>query len=184
MQRIPLNDNDCATDRAKTLLFAIASQMGGVPNLFATMAQSPASLDGLLAFSGGLNRGTFPALLRQQIALAVAGANDSDYCASLHVAIGKRFGLSVEEAGLNLSGKASDPKVESALALSRLIIRERGKIKDSDLTLFRVAGYDNEELVELVANVSINIFTNYFNHVAGTEIDFPYVRANPTWPHI
>jgi AhpD family alkylhydroperoxidase len=182
MQRIPLSDKDCESDKCKALLAAVASQLGGVPNIFATMAQSPAALDGLLGFSSGLSAGTFPAVLRQQIALAVAGANASDYCASLHFAIGKRLGLSTGEAVLNLKGKASDPKVHSALALSRLIVSERGKIRDADLARFRVAGYDDEELVELVANVSINIFTNYFNHIAGTEIDFPYIRATSAVP--
>lgn len=31
------------------------------------------------------------------------------------------------------------------------------------------------EVAEIVANVALNIFTNYFNHVAGTVVDFPAV---------
>jgi len=33
------------------------------------------------------------------------------------------------------------------------------------------------ETLEVVANVDLNIFTNYANIVADTEIDFPIVRA-------
>jgi hypothetical protein len=28
--------------------------------------------------------------------------------------------------------------------------------------------------------VALNIFTNYFNHTAGTEIDFPHVNTDLT----
>ena len=37
----------------------------------------------------------------------------------------------------------------------------------------RGAGYDDGQIAEIVANVALNLFTNYFNHVAGTEVDFP-----------
>jgi hypothetical protein len=33
------------------------------------------------------------------------------------------------------------------------------------------------ELVEILANIALNVFTNYFNHIAGTEIDFPVVDS-------
>ena len=35
------------------------------------------------------------------------------------------------------------------------------------------AGFSEGEVAEIVANVALNIFTNYFNHVAETEVDFP-----------
>ena len=30
-------------------------------------------------------------------------------------------------------------------------------------------------MAELIANIFLTMFTNYFNHVAGTEVDFPAV---------
>jgi len=41
----------------------------------------------------------------------------------------------------------------------------------------RKTEYGDGEITEIVAVVAINIFTNYFNHIAGTEIDFPMVQA-------
>jgi hypothetical protein len=37
----------------------------------------------------------------------------------------------------------------------------------------RRAGYTDGEIGEIVANVALNLFTNYFNHVVGTKVDFP-----------
>ena len=54
---------------------------------------------------------------------------------------------------------------------------EKGEVTDDAVRRVRAAGYTDGEIAEIVANVAINIFTNYFNHVAETEVDFPLVRA-------
>jgi alkylhydroperoxidase family enzyme len=41
----------------------------------------------------------------------------------------------------------------------------------------RDAGFTEEEIVEIIAHVGMNLFTNYFNHIAGTEVDFPFVST-------
>lgn len=177
MQRIPAVNADTAPEPTKALLAAVTKQMGGVPNVLAAMAQSGAALEGFLGFAGALAKGSFSTAVREQIALAVAGANACDYCASAHTALGQRAGLSVEEARRNLMGQASDAKIAAVVALARLIVKNRGQLVASDLTAFHAAGYGSDALVELVANVALNIFTNYFNHIAGTEIDFPHVSS-------
>ena len=42
----------------------------------------------------------------------------------------------------------------------------------------RSAGYSDGEINGIVGNVALNIYTNYFNHGAETEIDFP-TAPNP-----
>jgi hypothetical protein len=53
------------------------------------------------------------------------------------------------------------------------VVQDRGVVADSDVEQIRRAGYTDGEVGEIVANVALNIFTNYFNHVAATELDFP-----------
>ena len=177
MQRIPALDAAHAPDKTKALLAAVAKQMGGVPNILAAMAQSGAALDGYLGFASGVAKGGFPAALREQISLAVAGANACDDCASVPPAVGQKLGVPAAATPRNLMGQSGDPKVAAVLALARLIVKNQGQLADADLTAFHAAGYDDAALVELIANVALNIFTNYFNHIAGTEIDFPHVSA-------
>jgi alkylhydroperoxidase family enzyme len=52
-------------------------------------------------------------------------------------------------------------------------VETRGFVSDDDIAVVRAAGYDDGGIAEIVANVVANIFTNYINHVADTEIDFP-----------
>ena len=59
------------------------------------------------------------------------------------------------------------------MAFARKLVDHRGRVSDADIDLLRQAGYHDGEIGEIVANVALSIFTNYFNNVAETEIDFP-----------
>jgi uncharacterized peroxidase-related enzyme len=177
MQRIEKLVTENAPAKAQPLLAAVKAQMGGTPNIFTTMAHAPAALEGYLGIATALAGGALSPKLREQIAVAVAGANGCDYCASAHTVLGKMAGVSEEELERNLGGQSSDAKAAAALVFARQVIRTRGQVSDNDLAAVRQAGFSSEEIIEIVAHVGMNIFTNYFNHVAATEIDFPRVSA-------
>ena len=177
MPRISPVDTATAQGEAKSLLDAIQGGLGMVPNIFATMAHAPKALEGVLGLNKALGGGLLPAKLREQIALTIAGANGCDYCASAHSALGRGTGLSADELALNLTGHSQDPKTAAALDFVAKAVAERGRLGDSDLGALRAAGYSDGEIVEILAHIGLNIFTNYFNHIADTAIDFPLVRA-------
>jgi uncharacterized peroxidase-related enzyme len=177
MQRIDRVNEASAPEKSAALLEAVRKQMGGVPNILATMAQSPAALGGYLAFAEALSGGSFNARQREQIALAVAGANACDYCASAHSTLAGMHGVAKDEVMRNLRGGSACARTEAALTFTRQVLATRGNVSEADLQAVREAGYGDDEIIEIVANTALNIFTNYFNHVAGTEIDFPMVRA-------
>lgn len=177
MQRIERISEATAAPTTTTLLASVNKQMGGVPNILATMAQSSAALGGYLGFAGALAEGKLSAQLREQIALTVAGASECDYCASVHTAVGRKNGIARAELDRNLRGKSEDVRTGAALHFAGRIVATRGNVSDDDLETVRRAGFSEEEVVEVVANTMINVFTNYFNHIAGTEIDFPVVST-------
>lgn len=177
MQRIAQVDAGNAPAVVKATLDAVKAKLGTVPNIFLTMANSPALLNGYLAFSAAIGEGKLSASLREQIALVAAGANRCNYCASAHTALGKMVGLSQQEIARNLAGDASDKKTAAALKFARKLVLDRGVVNDSDLSAVRSAGYSNEEILEILGNVAVNLVTNYFNHLADTDIDFPRVDA-------
>lgn len=163
--------------KAADLFGAITEQMGSVPNIFKTMGHSPATLEGFLGFSGALGGGVLSPALREQLALATAGANGCDYCASAHTVMGKGAGLDADTITSSISGQASDSKTQAALTFARNIIANRGNLADGELQAVRDAGFSEAEIVEIIAHVGLNLFTNYFNHIAATEIDFPVVST-------
>lgn len=179
MARITPVDFQTAQGRTKELLDAVKSKLGIVPNLTRSMAVSPAVLEGYLGLSGSLGHGVLPAKVREQLALDVGEANHCDYCVSAHSAIGKRAGLSDEEIIANRRGTSHDPKTDVLLRFARTVVAKRGLVEDADLASVREAGYGDAEIAEVVAHVALNVFTNYFNNVAQTTIDFPKAPALP-----
>lgn len=175
MPRLNAIDPKEATGKAKELLDGVKTKIGMVPNLMRTFANSPAALEGYLNFSGALGGGLLDAKLREQIALAVADANNCEYCLSAHTAIGKMAGLNENELVSSRQASSIDAKTDAALKFAHQLVVKRGELFDSEVQAVRAAGYNDGEITEIIANVALNIFTNYFNHVAQTVVDFPKV---------
>lgn len=175
MARLNPIDKGTATGKTKDLLDQVEKKLGFVPNMVRTMAVSPAVLEGYLGLSGALAGGALSPKLREQIALAVGEANGCQYCVSAHTAIGKRLGVTAAELEASRDGTSRYPKVEAALGFARALVERRGDVTDADIAQVRGAGWSDAEVAEIVAHVALNVFTNYFNITAGTEIDFPKI---------
>jgi uncharacterized peroxidase-related enzyme len=176
MSRLPTVDPSTASGATKELLNAVEKKLGVVPNMMRTMALSPAVLDGYLQFSGALAKSSLSAKVREQIALAVGEVNSCEYCLAAHTTIGGKLGLAASEVDAARHGVAKDPKVAAILAFARELVLRRGEVKDADLRVVRQAGVSDPEIAEIVASVALNVFTNWFNHVADPVVDFPAAK--------
>jgi uncharacterized peroxidase-related enzyme len=175
VNRIVQLDPDRATGATKRLFDDVMAKFGFVPNVFRVLGNAPAALEGFLNFSTILADGTFDAKVREQIALTVAQSNLCCYCLSAHTFIGGKVGLTQKDIAAAIRASAATDKTDAILKLVRSIIVQRGEVKDSDLQRARAAGLTDGEIVETVANVVLNIFLTYINHVARTVVDFPQV---------
>ncbi len=154
------------------------SKLGLVPNMTRAMANAPAALDGYLSLSGALGKGSLSAKDRERIALAVGQANGCDYCLSAHDYLGRNVAkLSSAELNAARDGRSEDARTEAALQFALRVAQSRGRVSDAELATLRLAGFDEASVIEIVANVAVNVLTNYINNVAQTDIDFPVVQA-------
>ena len=173
MSRITPVEFATAQGRTRELLDAVKGKFGMVPNLTRAMAVSPSVLEAYLSMSGALGHGVLAPKVREQLALEVGEANHCDYCVSAHSAVGKLTGLSADEILQSRRGTSSDSKTDALLRFASTIIAKQGLVNDADVAAVRAAGHGDAEIAEVVAHVALNIFTNYFNNVADTPIDFP-----------
>ncbi len=177
MSRIKAINPSEATGKAKQLLDGVQAKLGITPNLMKTLAQAPAALEGYLNLDGALSMGVLDAKFREQLALTVAQANSCEYCLSAHTAIGKMAGLKPEEIAASRNAQSTDLKRNAGLHFAQTLVINRGLVSDGVLEAVRTAGFTDAEITEIVAHVALNILTNYFNHVAQTEVDFPRVAV-------
>jgi len=179
MSRITALDPASTTGKSAGLFTAVQSKLGMVPNLMRTFGHSPAALEAYLGFSATLGTGVLPAKVREQIALAVAETNSCDYCLAAHSLMGKGAGLTPAAILAARHIEAADPKVGALLKFAANVVEARGLVADEALAAVRAAGATEAEIIETVAHVALNILTNYTNHIAQTDVDFPKVAALP-----
>ena len=175
MPRINPIDPSTATGDAATHLATVRKMLGGTPNLFTTAAHSPAALGALLGMITNLGKGVLGGKTGELIAVTVANANRCGYCLAAHTALGLGAGLSASALQSARHAQADDVKTTAVLTLAAAINQSRGQIDDATLTAARAAGVTDAEIVEVVAAVAANVFTNYLNNVARTTIDFPEI---------
>jgi uncharacterized peroxidase-related enzyme len=166
---------------SQPLLEAVKQQLGVVPNMFRLISNSPAALEGYLGLYGALGKGKLSPQTRERIALAVAEINGCSYCLSAHTYLGKNLAkLDDAEITANRNGASNDPRADAAVRFAAKVTRARGHIGDVDFAAVRAAGYDDGQIIEIVLHVALNVWTNFINETAKTDIDFPLVSPGRT----
>lgn len=173
MARLTALNPEETEGKSKELFNAIKGKMGMVPNMMRTMGSSPAVLNGYLGFSTALNSATLDPKVRELVSLMIANENGCDYCNSAHSFIGGKIGLDAAVLDQARSGFSSDEKTNAVLEFAKAVLDTKGNVSDYAIEKFKGAGFGEEQIAEIIAAVSLSIFTNYFNNAARTDIDFP-----------
>jgi len=184
MSRLTPIQTNGATSELKRSLKNSRLKLDEAPRFLQDMANSPASLRAYIRADAALLRGQLKPRQREQIALAVAEINGSSYNLSAHYDTGKSLGLTHHEMQLARNATAEDPKAQSMLRFTQAVVLQRGEISDEDFQALRKAGFTDAQTVEIVANIALNIFSNYFNSVARTEVDFPLLQPGTDVPRV
>lgn len=183
MRGLHLIQTETATGEAASLLTAVQRALGLTPNLARAMASSPAALRGYLDFSGALRRGSLPAAVRERIALLVAQEHRCDYGLSAHTFLAtKRGALTEGEAACARQGAAEDATGAAALCFAAALLRGHGDVTNDELATARDAGLTDGQLVEIVANVALGVFTDYLTKAGRVAVDWPLVRHTDQAP--
>ncbi len=175
MARISLIQPEDTTGDLRTTLDDIRANWGTVPNGVKVLAASPAALQGYLALDGALTAGSLSGAERERISILTAQRNECEYCLSAHTLAGRAAGLSKAELAATRQGEADEPRAAAVLGFADAVIDHRGDVPADALAAARTAGLTDAELVQTVAEVALNTFTNYANRLAETELDFPRV---------
>ncbi|WP_434558559.1 carboxymuconolactone decarboxylase family protein [Pseudomonas sp. Z4-20] len=160
---------------SQPLLAQIQQAFGATPNMFKGVANSPAALQSMWAAFGALGQGTLGAKLGEQIAVAIANRNRCEYCLAAHTALGQKAGVSSTDMAAAQRGESSDSKTAAALAFALKVVEQRAQVDDADVQRLRDNDFSDEQIVEIIAHVALNLFTNYINVALDIPVDFPKV---------
>jgi uncharacterized peroxidase-related enzyme len=144
------------------------------PNFIRVLANAPAALQAFLGLYAIAGQGALDIAARERIALAVAEQNACQYCIAAHTAIGRSVGLDDAEMEAARRGEASDAKSAAAVGFARALVESTGEVSSLQFETARAA-LTEEEIVEVIAHVALNLFTNILGKATQVDIDFPQV---------
>lgn len=150
-------------------------RMGCLLGIHRKMTASPVVVAAYAGIRAAIaEHGTFNARTGETIALAVASQNGRDYCQAAHTASARRAGLSGELILQIRSGDIPcDPKLAALADIARRAAAQTGYVPDALRAHALETGWSAAGLEELFAHIAANLYTNYFNHYAGIELNFP-----------
>jgi len=166
-----------AVGETAELFAAIKKAAGGVPNTFAAIGSlGPAALKSILDADAVLGKGTLSKQDLETIKLVVSEEAGCDYCVAAHSVLGKLTGLKPEVLKLIRAGEPTgDAKRDALVRFVRNLQKTSGTIPQDEFDAIRAAGYSDQELVDISLAISVTIFTNVFNRINDTTVDFPAV---------
>ncbi|WP_208119441.1 carboxymuconolactone decarboxylase family protein [Spirabiliibacterium pneumoniae] len=107
------------------------------------------------------------------VQITAAVNNGCDFCVAGHSKIATLIGLpeKVLQALRNRTLIEDSPKYQALAQFTQQLIDTRGRISDAQLAHFKEAGYDDQNVLDVVMGVALATLCNYANNVAKTEIN-------------
>lgn len=175
MSRLPNPAIAEATGKAAQLFTAIKGAIGMVPAAFSTLGHnSAAALEAALALDGAVKKASLSAAQVEVVKLVVSEHAACDYCLGAHTMMGKKAGLGRDAILALRHGQPSGDAGNDALAaFTRTIVGTSGDLPDAALAAVRAAGFSDTQLADLAMTIASITFTNVFNRINATVLDFP-----------
>ena len=175
MNNYPIHAIDTAPEGARQSLAGLQQAFGLVPNLAATMANSPPLVNSFVAAFGQFAGGTFTGGERQVLLLSNAVANECAWAVAFHSTIALKEGVdpAVVDA-VRRREVPADPRLAALSVLTRALIGKRGHLDQTDAKAFTAAGFDDNQLLEVITGVAISAMANYAGNVARPPLDAPF----------
>jgi uncharacterized peroxidase-related enzyme len=180
MSRLSVPNLESDTGPSGQIFAQIKKAIGSVPNTFAAIAaHGPAALKAVLAVDTVVAAGTLTKRDQEAIKLVVSGVAGCDYCVAAHNHLAKLAGLKPDVLKQIREGQPTgDAKRDALVAFVRKLAQSSGTVSDEDFAAIKAAGYSDAQLVEISLVFATIVFTNVFNRINDTEIDFPAVAGS------
>jgi uncharacterized peroxidase-related enzyme len=154
------------------LLQGVARNLGFVPNLFATFAESPAVLEGIIALDASLDKGSLSKIERQLVKVAVSTENGCTYCVAAHSTLAAMLkGRPDVIAAVRSGAPVPDAKLDALITFTRAVVREKGFVSDKGFAEFLAAGYSKAQVLEVVGQVGLKTLHNYMHALTNAPLD-------------
>jgi alkylhydroperoxidase family enzyme len=170
MSRFQIHDDLTAPEGSVAVLRGALSSGGQLPNFLGVLAGSPAALRAYARFRSELRHGKLTLPTLERIALAVAEHYHSEPGIAMHSRAARGAGLALDEVALARQFTSKDEH-EAALLRYLQALLEEGRPPMHLHEEAREAGWDDEQILEAIATVTLEGFTAMVNVAGDVPVD-------------
>ncbi|WP_138470244.1 carboxymuconolactone decarboxylase family protein [Poseidonocella sp. HB161398] len=168
---------ETAPEASKPLVENAIAMFGMLPNLTATMAESPQLLEVYQLAHIRFQETSFTPAELNTVWLAINVEHACHYCVPAHTGIAHRMGVDPEVIeALRTEAPLPDAKLEALRGFTLAMVRGRGVVSDDEMQAFFAAGYTRKHVLEVILGIAQKVMSNYVNHVAQTPVDAPFAK--------
>ncbi|WP_298976121.1 carboxymuconolactone decarboxylase family protein [uncultured Roseobacter sp.] len=171
---VELKTPDTAEGAAADILAGARGQLGFVPNMYAAMANMPAVLEHYTASYAVFREAAgFTPAEQETVFLTISHANGCHYCIAAHSMLADKMSGVPKDAldALRKGGMPADVRLGALSVFTRKMTLLRGSVDKDDVDRFLAAGFTNQHVFGVVLAIACKTFSNYTNHLVGTEVD-------------
>lgn len=177
MTEFTLHTPESAPESSRPLLQKSLASFGMIPNLHATMAESPSLLDAYQQVHHLFSKSSFDAEELTVVWQTINVEHECHYCVPGHTAVAHMMKVDPKlNEALRNEETLSSPKLEALRTFTLDMLRSRGQVSQQSLETFFAAGYENKHVLDVILGLSQKVMSNYVNHVAKTPVDEPFQK--------
>ena len=169
-----------APETSRPLLQRAEKELGFIPNLYAAMAESPATLEANQMLTRIFDKTDFTVTERQLVLLSISRYRNCSYCLAAHGTVAKMQKIPKEiVTAVYYNQPLNDDKLEALRAFTRAVLEAQGWVDSQTLETFYQAGYEPQHVLEVVLAISFKTLSNFINHINDTPIDSQFLLGLP-----
>ena len=173
---VELKTPDTAKGAAADILLGARYQLGFVPNMYAAMANMPALLEHYSgSYAAFRETAGFTPAEQETVFLTISQANGCHYCVAAHSMLADMMSDVPKDAleALRTGDRPADIRLGALSEFTRKMTLLRGAVEKDDVDRFLTAGFTNQHVFGVILAIACKTFSNYTNHLVGTEVDAP-----------
>lgn len=171
----PIHTIESAPEKSKAALQGLKQAFGAVPNLAATMAESPVLVNGFVGAFGNFHGGTFSEAEKQVILLTSAVTNACPWAVAFHSTFALKEGVDADDVrAIRERRTPANPRYAALSAYARALLETRGHVDDRALAVFTDAGFGRDHALEVIAGLAASMMANYAGNITRPTVEDPF----------
>ncbi|MBL4684694.1 MAG: carboxymuconolactone decarboxylase family protein [Nannocystaceae bacterium] len=161
-----------ASEQSLPLLEATKKSFGLLPNLHGILAESPAAMQAYNALHQSFMSTSLDATEKTVVWQSINVEHKCHYCVPAHTGVANM--MDVDQAvttALRDESPLPSAKLEVLRDTTLALVRNRGHLSEEQLQAFTDAGYESQQLLEIIVGLAQKVVSNYVNHLAKTPVD-------------